>query len=133
MVKLSEYLDLIIPRGSNQLVQYIQENAQVPVMGHADGICHVFLDQDADFEKAEQIVLDSKTDYPAVCNAAETLLIHQNFPLERTVKILRELQRKDVELRVCPLLKEALKPFADLNLSSAEEADCSTEYTYLIL
>ncbi len=133
MVKLSEYLDLIIPRGSNQLVQYIQENAQVPVMGHADGICHVFLDQDADFEKAEQIVLDSKTDYPAVCNAAETLLIHQNFPLERTVKILRELQRKDVELRVCPLLKEALKPFADLNLSSAEEADWSTEYTDLIL
>ena len=79
LVQMSEELDLIIPRGSNELVQSIQARAQVPVLGHADGICHVFIDANADPEKARKVVLDSKTDYPAVCNALETLLVDREL------------------------------------------------------
>ena len=79
IVKLSEDLDLIIPRGSNQMVQHIQRESLVPVLGHADGICHVYLDAEADMEKAREIVIDAKTEYPAVCNAMETLLVDIRF------------------------------------------------------
>ena len=71
-----EDVDLLIPRGSNSFVKYIMDNTTIPVMGHADGICHVYVDADADMEKAVPIVIDSKTQYPAACNAVETLLVH---------------------------------------------------------
>lgn len=132
MVRMSDELDLIIPRGSNQLVQYIQENAQVPVMGHADGICHVYLDRDADATKAFEIVVDSKTDYPAVCNAMETLLVHEQFPDSALVSLLQELQARGVELRCCPLTRQRLAS-SELQLQAATEEDWATEYTDLIL
>ncbi len=133
MVRMSEHLDLIIPRGSNQLVQYIQENAQVPVMGHADGICHVYLDPEADPGKALDIVVDSKTDYPAVCNAMETLLVHEQFPDDVLASILRALQAQGVELRGCSRTRDRLEGAADLVLQAATEDDWATEYTDLIL
>ena len=77
MLQMDEYIDLIIPRGSNKFVRYIMDNSRIPVMGHADGICHCYVDKHADLEKALRIVVDSKTQYVAVCNAAETLLVHQ--------------------------------------------------------
>ncbi|MBR1617855.1 glutamate-5-semialdehyde dehydrogenase [bacterium] len=80
MLELDEYIDLIIPRGSNALVKYIKENTRIPVLGHASGICHLFLDEEFSLEEAKKIIIDSKTQYPSACNALETLLIHQNYP-----------------------------------------------------
>ncbi|KAI5118682.1 hypothetical protein M0805_003619 [Coniferiporia weirii] len=79
LLTLDRYIDLVIPRGSNSLVQNIQNNTRIPVMGHADGLCSVFLDESADETKAVRVVIDSKTDYPAACNAAETLIVHESL------------------------------------------------------
>jgi glutamate-5-semialdehyde dehydrogenase len=77
LLRLDQYIDLIIPRGSNSLVRNIQDNTRIPVMGHADGLCHVFLDESADPLKAIRVTVDSKTSYPAACNSVETLLLHE--------------------------------------------------------
>ena len=79
MLKQDKYIDLIIPRGGNKLVKFIKENTKIPVLGHADGICHIFVDKFADIEKAKKIVIDSKTQYPSACNSVETLLVHSDF------------------------------------------------------
>lgn len=79
MLSEDKSIDLIIPRGSNSLVKYIQSNTKIPVLGHASGICHIFVDETADFEKALRIIEDAKCQYPAACNAVETILIHKNI------------------------------------------------------
>ena len=96
MLECDKYLDLIIPRGGNKLVKYIKENTKIPVLGHADGICHIFLDKSADFEKATKIIVDSKTQYPSACNAVETLLIHENF--DKKDELLKELENSGITL-----------------------------------
>ena len=79
LLALDDVFDLVIPRGSNSLVRHIQANTRIPVMGHADGVCHVYVDREADLTRARAIVCDAKTNYPAACNAAETLLVHQDL------------------------------------------------------
>lgn len=79
MLEMDDYIDLIIPRGGNSLVKFIQNNTKIPVLGHADGICHIFIDESAQLEMAKNIVIDAKTQYPSACNAVETMLIHKNF------------------------------------------------------
>lgn len=79
MLSEDKSIDLIIPRGSNKLVKYIQENTKIPVLGHASGICHIYVDESADFEKTLRIIEDSKCQYPAACNSVETVLIHKNI------------------------------------------------------
>ena len=133
LVKMSSELDLIIPRGSNELVRNIQKNAQVPVLGHADGLCHVYLDQAADEKKSIEVALDAKLDYPAVCNAAETLLVHQKYPVEWLVEILRKMQEAGVELRVCQQTQKRLEKFTELKLKTAVVEDWTTEYIDLII
>ena len=79
MLKCDKYINLIIPRGGNNLVKYIKDNTKIPVLGHASGICHIFVDESADINMASKVVIDSKTQYPSACNAVETLLIHKKF------------------------------------------------------
>jgi delta-1-pyrroline-5-carboxylate synthetase len=78
LLSIDDVIDLVIPRGSNSLVQYIKANTRIPVLGHADGVCHVYVDSTADAESASKIVVDAKTDYPSACNAMETLLLHKD-------------------------------------------------------
>ena len=100
MLNLDKYIDLIIPRGGNSLVKFIKENTKIPVLGHADGICHIFVDKSADLEKAKNIIIDSKTQYPSACNSVETLLISNDFPQKD--KLLESLKMADIELRFTP-------------------------------
>lgn len=93
------YVDLLIPRGSNQFVQYIMNHTRIPVMGHADGICHIYADKDADIQKAIPIILDAKTQYVSACNAVETLLIHKEIAQKLLPELAKALKAHQVELR----------------------------------
>lgn len=96
MLKCDKYINLIIPRGGNKLVKFIKENTKIPVLGHADGICHIFVDESADLEMAQKIVVDAKTQYPSACNSVETLLIHDKFPHKD--ELLASLQLSEIKL-----------------------------------
>lgn len=102
LLKQDSYIDLVIPRGSNELVKNIKENTKIPVLGHADGICSIYLDKDLDVEKATKIVVDSKTNYPAGCNAVETLLVDEQLDSELLNYILKALLDAKVTLHVVP-------------------------------
>jgi glutamate-5-semialdehyde dehydrogenase len=97
LLKMDDLIDLVIPRGSNEMVRQIQQSTKIAVLGHADGVCHVYIDEFADPDKAIRIAVDSKVQYPAVCNAAETLLLHSKFAARE--KILKSLSAVGVELR----------------------------------
>jgi glutamate-5-semialdehyde dehydrogenase len=99
MLALDRWIDLIIPRGSNELVRSIQEATRIPVLGHADGVCHVYLDAAADPDIAEKVVVDAKTQYPAVCNAAECLVVHRDVLGTVLPRVAAALLRAGVELR----------------------------------
>ncbi|PKM52284.1 MAG: glutamate-5-semialdehyde dehydrogenase [Firmicutes bacterium HGW-Firmicutes-7] len=101
MLKLDDYIDLIIPRGSNAFVKYILQNSNIPVLGHADGICHCYVDGEADLKQAISIVNDSKTQYVAVCNATETLLVHQAIAKEFLPLVKAELDKSNVIIYGC--------------------------------
>ncbi len=122
MLKLDEFIDLIIPRGSNAFVKYIMDNSNIPVLGHADGICHVYVDADADMDMAVKIAVDSKCQYVAVCNAAETLLVHKQIALAFLPKLKQALDAQSVELRGCE------KTRAIIDVKEAAEEDWKTEY-----
>lgn len=100
MLKCDEYINLIIPRGGNKLVQYIKENTKIPVLGHASGICHIFVDENASIDDAIRIVVDAKTQYPSACNAVETLLIHKDFG--KKDELLAALQLEEIKLEMNP-------------------------------
>ena len=120
-------IDLVIPRGSGELVRAIQSSTRIPVLGHAEGICHLYLDAAADPEMARRLAVDAKCDYPAACNAAETLLVHRDF-LPRLPGVAAALAAAGVELRADP---EALAHCP--GAVAAGEADGATEYGELIL
>ena len=99
LLTCNESVDLLIPRGSNAFVQYIMNNKKIPVMGHADGICHIYVDKEADFKKAIPIIIDAKTQYVSACNSVETLLIHKDIVDEFVPKLYEALKENNVELR----------------------------------
>jgi len=100
MLKQDKYIDLIIPRGGNKLVKFIKENTKIPVLGHADGICHIFVDETADIEKAKNIIIDAKTQYPSACNSVETVLVHNNFGKKE--ELIHALVDAEIEIIFAP-------------------------------
>ncbi len=98
MLGLDQYFDLIIPRGGNALVSYVKANTKIPVLGHADGVCHIFVSRTADLQLAKQVCVDAKTQYPAACNSVETLLLDAHWPLANQKALLAELVKQGVTL-----------------------------------
>ncbi|OCH84059.1 gamma-glutamyl phosphate reductase [Obba rivulosa] len=139
LLELDRYIDLVIPRGSNSLVRNIQNSTRIPVMGHADGLCSVYLDETADLGKALRIVVDSKTDYPAACNAAETLIVHESLLSTVWPAVAKALLAADVELLCDPPTLFALSSLSPppANLSShvypSSPESYSTEHLSLTL
>ncbi|ACB00591.1 MULTISPECIES: glutamate-5-semialdehyde dehydrogenase [Cyanophyceae] len=127
LLSLDQYVDLIIPRGSNAFVQYVQQNTTIPVLGHADGVCHLYVDVAADLSKTIPIVVDAKTQYPAACNAVETLLIHEKIAPEFLPQIAAALTAKQVTLRG----DAATQKIMPVQPATAE--DWRTEYSDLVL
>lgn len=127
MLKQDEYIDLIIPRGSNAFVKYIMENTDIPVMGHADGICHVYVDDAADIEMAVKVAVDSKTQYVSVCNAMETLLVHKDIASAFLPRVADALRAKGVRLIGCE------STCGIIEAEAATDADWDTEYLDYVL
>lgn len=127
LLQLDQYVNLIIPRGSNSFVRFVQDNTRIPVLGHAEGICHLYVDEAADLEKAVEIAVDAKTQYPAACNAIETLLVHQSIASAFLPLVVDALQKRSVELRGDERTRNIL------NIPIASEIDWATEYSDLIL
>ncbi len=127
MLAQDDYIDLIIPRGSNEFVRYIMDNTNIPVLGHADGICHVYVDGEADIDMAVNITVDSKCQYVATCNATETLLVDSKIASAFLPKVKTALEQKKVELRGCPKTEKII------DVKPATEEDWATEYLDYIL
>jgi len=130
LLELEPGVDLIIPRGSRELVHFVAKHSRAPVLGHGEGICHVYVDSAADLQKALDITFDSKVQYPAACNAAETLLVHQAVSRAFLPRFASKLKAAGVELRGCPRTVALLQ---NETIVDATEQDWSTEYSDLIL
>jgi glutamate-5-semialdehyde dehydrogenase len=124
-----ESVDLLIPRGSNAFVQYIMNNTKIPVMGHADGICHIYVDKAFDIEKAIPIIIDAKSQYTAACNAVETLLVHKDAVDKLMPRLNEAFKAHQIELRATKDIADTLES----DCSLATEEDFSTEYLDLII
>jgi glutamate-5-semialdehyde dehydrogenase len=125
LLALDDDVDLVIPRGGYDLVKHVKATTRIPVLGHAEGVCHVYVDRAADEEMTASIVLDAKLQYPAACNAAETLLVHREAAGRFLVPLLSRLSAAGIELRACEETR-ALAPA--LALLPAAEEDWRTEY-----
>lgn len=108
LLSMDKYVDLIIPRGGNSLVQYIKSNTNIPVLGHADGICHLYIDESANQEKALKICLDSKVQYPSACNAVETILINKNIANEYLPKLYNLFKENNIKMNGCEAVRKIL-------------------------
>lgn len=129
LIRLPEYIDLVIPRGSNEFVQFLMKESAVPVLGHADGICHIYVDEAADLEMATKLCMNAKVGYKVgVCNAIETLLVHKHVAEEYLPEICKKLQQANVEIRGCHRTR-GIYP----NATAATEQDWGTEYLDYIL
>ena len=128
LLSRDDAVDLVIPRGSNEFVRYIKEHSNIPVLGHADGICHLYVDEAAETAMAVRLALDAKTQYPAVCNAIETLLVHEKKAGEFLPLAANALDEKGVAIRGCDATRAILG-----SAGAASEEDWKTEYLDLIL
>ena len=128
MLKLSDYINLIVPRGSNAFVKYVQNHTKIPVLGHSEGVCHVFIDKYADMKKAVGISFDAKCQYPAVCNAMETLLVHKDIAKKFLPLMIKKFKSARVEVRGDDKTRSIVK-----NINKASGKDWSSEYNDLII
>lgn len=140
LLSLQQYIDLVIPRGSNELVQFIQSNTKIPVLGHADGVCHIFVD-DYDFAKATQIIIDAKTQYPSACNAVETILVNTDLAKDFLPLLAKALNENHVKYFACTEAQKTLLDtsspdswhveYSDLALSIKVVSDVTTAIDHI--
>jgi len=130
MLSLEDEIDLIIPRGSREFVRHVAKRSRIPVLGHGEGICHVYIDSMADLEKAFNIAFDSKVQYPAACNAMETLLVHEEVAEVFLPEMIRRFQSAGVQVRGCP---QTIKLGQARGVIPASEDDWGAEYSDLIV
>ncbi len=128
MIKMEEHIDLIIPRGGEELIRFVADNSRIPVIKHFKGVCHIFVDRSADLEMAEEVCLNAKAQRPAVCNAMETMLVHQEVAPRFLPRMARRFAAAKVELRGCP---KTLKLIPEAR--PATEEDWYSEYLDLML
>lgn len=128
LLQLEDHVDLFVPRGSNDFVRYIQDNTRVPVLGHADGICHAYVDEHADVKQAVAVCYDAKVQYPAVCNAIETVLVHRQIAPAFLPLLAKAYEQAGVEMRGCDATRGLLP-----DIVPATDADWDTEYLDLIV
>ncbi|MGB9628337.1 MAG: glutamate-5-semialdehyde dehydrogenase [Thermodesulfobacteriota bacterium] len=128
MLQLEEEIDLIIPRGGEELIRFVTEHSKIPVIKHYKGVCHIFVDESADIEMALRICLNAKVQRPGVCNAMETLLVHEKIAYHFLPKMAKAYRKEGVELRGCPLTRKILP-----GVKKAEQKDWFEEYLDLIL
>ncbi|MDY0304977.1 MAG: glutamate-5-semialdehyde dehydrogenase [Desulfovibrionaceae bacterium] len=129
LLKLNEYIDVVIPRGGESLIRAVAEQATMPVLKHFKGVCHIYVDRDADLDRAVEIVLNSKTQYPSACNALECLLVHQAVANELLPRVAGRLAPAGVRFKACPASLPLLGPSAE----PAAEDDWGREYLDLVL
>ena len=130
LLNMTDLVDMVIPRGPRQLVEFVQANTRIPVLGHAEGICHIYVDETADIDMALAIIDDAKTDYPAACNAAETVLVHEKIA-SKFLPSLGEMSRsRNVVLRGC---ERTCAMLANHQIESVKNDDWHREYSDLIL
>jgi len=122
MLDMDGSIDLLMPRGSSEFVSYIQDNTKIPVLGHTEGVCHVFVDRDADLSMAEDVAFDAKVQYPAVCNAVETLLVHESVAADFLPDMVARYEDAGVTLRGDAATREVV------DIDPATDADWETEY-----
>ncbi|WP_336023486.1 glutamate-5-semialdehyde dehydrogenase [Halobellus salinisoli] len=127
LLERDDAVDLLMPRGSSEFVSYVEDNTKIPVLGHTEGICHVYVDDDADLEMAADVAFDAKVQYPAVCNAVETLLVHESVAADFLPGLADRYREADVELRGDDRAREITE------MNAASDADWDTEYGDLIL
>jgi glutamate-5-semialdehyde dehydrogenase len=127
LLKCHASIDLLIPRGSNEFVQYIMSHSKIPVMGHADGVCHIYADESADIEKAIPIIVDAKTQYVAACNTVETLLVHRSAAAKLLPALKKALDERMVTIRGCAETAEIIV------CETAADSDYGKEYLDYIL
>ena len=129
LLKLDEYVDVIVPRGGEALIRFVAEHSKIPVVKHYKGVCHVYVSEHADLNMAHAITLNAKLQRPGVCNAMESLIVHKDVAARFLPVVADELKRSGVELRGCPLTRKIIKQ----GVKKATEKDWSTEYLDLIL
>ena len=125
ILKMEREIDLVVPRGSTEFVNYVFQHSRIPVLGHGSGICHIYVDSAADLNMAQEVVIDAKTQYPAACNAVEKVLVHQEIAGEFLPPLIAALQSAGVEVRGCP---STTKLLARQHITPATEEDWRTEY-----
>ena len=128
MLQLEGTIDLIIPRGGEELIRFVTKHSKIPVIKHYKGVCHIFVDETADLEMASRVCLNAKVQRPGVCNAMETLLVHEKVASRFLPKVAKVFQKEGVELRGCSQTKKVLS-----HIKEAREEDWSQEYLDLIL
>jgi glutamate-5-semialdehyde dehydrogenase len=132
LLKMENLIDLIIPRGSNEFVRYIQENTRIPVLGHSAGICHIYIDRSANKEKAIEIAYDARVQYPAACNSMKILLIDRAIANEILPDLAKRMIEGGVKIKGCSETLKILNAYG-ISVEAATEEDWSTEYLDLVL